>query len=53
MIVADLIFTNFDTDGNGWIDFSEFLLAHHCINSSTSEDKLRMVFQMYDKVSYT
>ena len=50
-IVAELIFNTFDKDGNGWIDFNEFIMAQHCTASSSPEDKLRWVFQLYDKVS--
>ena len=49
-IVAELIFSTFDKDGNGWIDFNEFIIATHCTASSSPEDKLRWVFQLYDKV---
>ena len=47
---SQLIFTTFDKDGNGWIDFNEFMIATHCTASSSPEDKLRWVFQLYDKV---
>ena len=48
-IVADLIFTAFDKDKNGWIDFNEFIIATHCTATSSPKDKLHWVFQMYDK----
>jgi len=48
-IVADLIFTAFDKDRNGWIDFNEFIIATHCSATSSPADKLHWVFQMYDK----
>ena len=48
-IVADLIFTAFDKDKNGWIDFNEFIIATHCTATSSPADKLHWVFQMYDK----
>ena len=47
-IVANLIFSAFDKDNNGSLDFSEFIIATHCIASSSPEDKLRWVFQVYD-----
>jgi len=48
-IIADLIFSTFDSDKNGWIDFKEFIIATHCTATSSPEDKLHWVFQMYDK----
>jgi len=48
-IIADLIFSTFDKDKNGWIDFNEFIIATHCTATSSPEDKLHWVFQMYDK----
>ena len=50
-IVADLIFSTFDKDKNNFIDFNEFIIATHCTANSSPEDKLRWVFQLYDKVS--
>ena len=47
-IVANLIFSAFDKDNNGFLDFSEFIIATHCIASSSPEDKLRWAFQVYD-----
>jgi len=47
-IIADLIFGTFDKDKNGWIDFNEFIIATHCTATSSPEDKLHWVFQMYD-----
>eukprot|EP00092_Neocalanus_flemingeri_P100774 GFUD01128752.1.p1 GENE.GFUD01128752.1~~GFUD01128752.1.p1 ORF type:complete len:192 (-),score=64.22 GFUD01128752.1:149-682(-) len=48
-IVADLIFSSFDKDNNGSLDFCEFIIATHCTANSSPEDKLHWVFQMYDK----
>ena len=48
-IVADLIFTAFDKDRNGTIDFKEFMLATNCSTTTMLEEKLHWVFQMYDK----
>ena len=48
-VVTDLIFTTFDKDNNNFIDFNEFLIATHCTATSSPEDKLRWVFQLYDK----
>ena len=49
-VVTDLIFSTFDKDKNNFIDFNEFLIATHCTATSSPEDKLRWVFQLYDKV---
>jgi Ca2+-binding EF-hand superfamily protein len=48
-IVTDLIFSSFDKDNNGSLDFCEFIIATHCTANSSPEDKLHWVFQMYDK----
>ena len=50
-MVANLIFTAFDKDKDGTIDFHDFMEATNCINTTTSmlEEKLHWVFQMYDK----
>ena len=50
-IVANLIFSSFDKDKNGALDFCEFIIATHCTANSSPEDKLHWVFQMYDKDS--
>ena len=49
-VVIDLIFSTFDKDNNDFIDFNELLIAIHCTATSSPEDKLRWVFQLYDKV---
>ena len=49
-VVTELIFSTFDKDKNNFIDFNEFLIATHCTATSSPEDKLRWVFQLYDKV---
>ena len=51
-IVAELIFSTFDRDRDGFIDFSEFLLATHGTAVASPEDKLRWAFQLYDKVGH-
>ena len=51
-VVTDLIFSTFDKDNNDFIDFNEFLIATHCTATSSPEDKLRWVFQLYDKVVF-
>ena len=51
-IVSELIFSTFDRDRDGFIDFSEFLLATHGTAVASPEDKLRWAFQLYDKVGH-
>ena len=46
---VDLIFRDYDKDGNGSIDFSEFILAMNASLSSSVEEKLRMAFCLLDK----
>ena len=50
-VIANLIFSSFDKDKNGSLDFCEFIIATHCTANSSTEDKLHWVFQMYDKDS--
>ena len=42
---CDHIFRTFDTDGNGYIDFREFLLAIDITSSGTAEEKLGWAFR--------
>lgn len=46
---VDQIFRIFDKDGNGSIDFKEFMLATDMTASGTPIEKLRWAFKMYDK----
>merc|ERR1719219_3205684 len=48
-VFVDQIFRIFDKDGNGTIDFKEFMLATDMTASGTPEEKLRWAFKMYDK----
>ena len=41
-IIADLIFSTFDKDKNGWIDFNEFIIATHCTATSSPEVLLKL-----------
>ena len=42
------VFRTFDGDGNGWIDFKEFLLAIGITQSGNIKEKLKWAFRMYD-----
>ena len=42
---CDYVFRNFDKDGNGYIDFKEFLLAIHVTSCGSPEDKLGWAFR--------
>lgn len=42
------VFRTFDTDGNGYIDFKEFLLAIAVTSSGTVQERLNWAFRMYD-----
>jgi len=46
--IANLIFTTFDKDNSGSLNFVEFVTSIHCMSTSSPEDKLRWVFQLYD-----
>jgi Ca2+-binding EF-hand superfamily protein len=45
---SDLVFTIFDKDQNGVLDFSEFLLALSAIGRGGLDEKLEWTFQLYD-----
>jgi Ca2+-binding EF-hand superfamily protein len=38
----------FDSDGNGFLDFKEFLMAINVATCQTEESKLVWVFKLYD-----
>ena len=42
------LFRGFDTDGNGYIDFKEFLLAVSIASGGTAREKLKWTFRIYD-----
>ena len=47
-IIADLVFKEFDTNNNGWIDFNEFLVAIHCLTMCEVAEQLRWAFKLAD-----
>ena len=47
--IVDQIFTIFDKDGNGHLDFPEFLKATDMTSNGSVEEKLRWNFKAYDK----
>ena len=47
--IVSQIFTIFDKDGNGHLDFVEFLCATDMTSHGTLEEKLRWNFKAYDK----
>lgn len=44
----DQIFTEIDTDGNGFIDYSEFIVATMSSKKNLSEEKLMAAFKLFD-----
>ena len=46
---VDQIFRIFDEDGNGTIDFKEFMIATDMTESGTPEEKLRWAFKVGKK----
>ena len=47
--IVGQIFAIFDKDGNGHLDFNEFLKATDMTSNGTVEEKLRWNFKAYDK----
>lgn len=43
------MFRNIDTDGNGTIDYTEFVMATMNEKNLNSNDKLMQAFKMFDK----
>eukprot|EP00092_Neocalanus_flemingeri_P042136 GFUD01045950.1.p1 GENE.GFUD01045950.1~~GFUD01045950.1.p1 ORF type:complete len:203 (+),score=43.20 GFUD01045950.1:13-621(+) len=46
--LCDHVFRTFDSDGNGFIDFKEFLLAMDVTSCGTPEEKLGLFFILFD-----
>ncbi|CAM4856013.1 unnamed protein product [Rotaria socialis] len=47
--IANFVFTAFDRDSNGKIDFTEFLCGYAITSLGTMRQKLDYVFALYDK----
>ncbi|VDL94499.1 unnamed protein product [Schistocephalus solidus] len=46
---ANIVFDNFDSDGNGEVDFTEFTCALGIINNGSIEEKINWAFDLYDQ----
>lgn len=46
---ADHVFAVFDADSNGYIDFTEFLLALSALSDRDQSKRLHLTFKIYDK----
>ena len=47
---CDHVFRTLDTDGNGFLDFKEFIMANDLIAAKNKEEKLSWAFKMYVSV---
>ena len=47
--LADSMFKSFDIDSNGTMDFTEYMLAINSTGLNTPEDKLKWMFDVFDK----
>ena len=43
------IFRMYDKDGDGWIDFKEFMMILYIMSSGTPEENLGQIFRIFDK----
>ena len=46
--LADHIFDAYDMDGNGMVDFKEFLCTVNLATNGTVDEKLKWAFRLYD-----
>lgn len=46
---AQSLFRVFDTDGNGSMDFSEYMMATNCCNLTSQENILDWIFNVFDE----
>ena len=46
--ISEQILQMFDADGDGFIDFSEFVTVLSITRKGTSQDKMRLAFDMID-----
>ena len=49
--IVDKIMREIDLNGNGSVDYSEFLMANLSRIDATSNEKLKEAFKLFDKVS--
>ena len=42
------VLSAYDMDGDGWIDFKEFLLILYTLSGGTPEEKLGQIFRIFD-----
>jgi Ca2+-binding EF-hand superfamily protein len=43
------IFRVYDEDGDGWIDFKEFMMVLYIMSAGTPEENLGQIFRIFDK----
>ncbi|CDI97166.1 EF HAND 1 calcium binding site [Echinococcus multilocularis] len=46
---ADIVFNNFDTNGDGAVNFTEFTCALGIINNGSVDEKINWAFDLYDQ----
>lgn len=44
-----MLFTRYDTDGSGFVDFKEFMTTLNVASRGSTTEKLLWVFKLYDK----